>query len=159
MLAGATLASAGAADAADLIVLGPDSATISGSVQYNHVYIGDGATLRLAGDTTIFANDVYLAGGASLRTCFVQAVERHGCTAGRTLSSSRAGQVDIGSGINLTAGSGTNETRRRASTSRGTSVTVSGGIDTSGSMGGGSGSVAIASPGAVALGAPYYQAS
>src|SRR5471030_2953426 len=71
MLAGGALASAGAAEAGDLIVLGPDTATISGPLAYDHVYIGSGATLQLAGDTSISAADVYIAGGANLRTCFV----------------------------------------------------------------------------------------
>jgi hypothetical protein len=153
-----TLAGAGAAQAQDLIVLGPDSATISGAVSYDHLYIGDGATLRLAGDTSISAADVYLSGNATLRTCFVAPSSDNGCTVGRSLSIQSSGQINIGTGINLSAGSGTPRPGGSLFLS-GASVTVSGGIDTSGSMAGGSGAVQILSPGAIALGAPYYQAS
>src|SRR5258708_445445 len=68
-LAGAALGTAGAAEAGDLVVLAPDTAVISGPLAYNHVYIGAGAPLRLAGDTSISASDVYIAGGANLDTC------------------------------------------------------------------------------------------
>jgi hypothetical protein len=158
VLGGGTLASAGAAQAADLIVLGPDSFTLAGTVQFDHVYIGDGATLRLVGDTAIIANDVYLAGGSALRTCFVAPASDNGCTAGRNLLIQATGQINIGSGISLTAGSGT--LRPGGSlVMTGSSISVEGGIDTSGSMGGGSGSVAISSPGAIALSSAYFQAS
>jgi hypothetical protein len=158
MVAGGTLGSAGAAQAADLIVLGPDSFTIAGTVQFDHVYIGDGATLRLLGDTAIVANDVYLAGGSSLRTCFVAPASDNGCSAGRNLLIQATGQVNIGSGISLTAGSGAVRPGGSLAIS-GASVSVEGGIDTSGSMGGGSGSVAISSPGAIALSSAFYQAT
>lgn len=157
-LAGSTLASAGAAQASDLIVLGPDSATLSGTVSYNHVYIGDGATLQLAGDTAIVASDVYFAAGSSLRTCFVQGVGDNACTVGRNLTIQSAGQINIGSGISLTAGAGTPRPGGSLAMS-GSSITVSGGIDTSGSMGGGSGYVSLSSPGAISLSSPFYQAS
>jgi hypothetical protein len=157
-LAGGTLTSAGAAQASDLIVLGPDSATISGTVSYNHVYIGDGATLRLAGDTAIIASDVYFASGSSLRTCFVQGIGDTACTAGRALTIASTGQINIGTGINLTAGSGTPRPGGSLAMA-GSSITVSGGIDTSGSLGGPSGYVSLSSPGAIALSSPFYQAS
>jgi hypothetical protein len=158
VLAGGALASAGAAEAGDLIVLAPDSATISGSLAYDHVYIGDGATLRLAGDTAISAADVYIAGGANLRTCFVAPSDDNGCTTGRNLAIGSTGQLNIGSGINLQAGAGTVRPGGNL-VLQGAGITVSGAIDTSGSMGGGSGSVAIASSGAVALSSAFYQAS
>jgi hypothetical protein len=157
-LAGGTLATAGAAQAGDLIVLGPDTATIEGILGYDHVYIGDGATLRLSNDTSIVAADVYIASGASLRTCFVAPSSDNACTVGRSLSIQSSGQINIGSGITLTAGA----VGSRPAGSlflRGASITVSGGIDTSGSMAGGSGTVEVVSTGAIALGAPYYQAS
>lgn len=155
-LAAGTLASA--AQAADLIVLGPDSATLAGTAHFDHVYIGDGATLRLAGDTAIVANDVYVAGGAALRTCFVQGVSDTGCTAGRSLLIQSTGQINVGSGIALTAGTGTPRPGGNL-VLIGASIAVTGGIDTSGTAGGLSGSVVVSSPGAVAISAPYYQAS
>jgi hypothetical protein len=158
VLAGGTLATAGAAQAADLIVLGPDTATIAGTVAYDHVYIGDGATLRLAGDTAISANDVYLSGGSTLHTCFVPGMTDASCTVGRNLLIQSAGQINVGSGINLTAGSGTVRPGGSLQMS-GASITVSGGIDTSGSGGGGSGYVAISSAGQIALSAGAFQAS
>jgi hypothetical protein len=157
-LAAGTLAGAGAAQAADLIVLGPDSATIAGTVAYDHVYIGDGATLRLAGDTAISANDVYFAGGSSLHTCFVTGMTDTSCTQGRNLLIQATGQINIGSGINLTAGTGAPRQGGSLMMS-GSSITVSGGIDTSGSAGAGSGYVAISSPGQIALSAGAFQAS
>ena len=70
------------------------------------MYIGDGATLRLAGDTAIVANDVYLAGGSTLHRCFVTPMTDNSCPVGRNLLIQSTGQINIGSGINLTAGSG-----------------------------------------------------
>ena len=157
-LASGTLATAGAAQAGDLIVLGPDTATIAGTLAYDHVYIGDGATLRLAGDTAISANDVYLAGGSTLHTCFVTGMTDNSCTVGRNLLIQSTGQINIGSGINLTAGSGAVRPGGSLQMS-GASITVSGGIDTSGSMGGGSGYVSISSPGQIAISAGAFQAS
>jgi hypothetical protein len=157
-LAGGALASAGAAEAGDLIVLGPDTATISGPLAYDHVYIGSGATLQLAGDTSISAADVYIAGGANLRTCFVPPSANTGCPAGRNLSIASSGQINIGAPISLTAGTGT--ARPGGSLAlQGAGITVSGEIDTSGSGGGGSGSVSIASSGPVSLSSFYYQPS
>jgi hypothetical protein len=156
VLAGGTLA--GAAQAADLIVLGPDSATIAGTVTYNKVYVGEGASLRLAGDTTIVANDVYMAGGATLRTCFVPPASDNGCPIGRNLAIQSTGQINIGSGIDLTAGAGALRPGGSLALA-GASVAVSGAIDTSGSMGGGSGTVAISAPGAISLSSPWYAAS
>ncbi|MDX6573658.1 MAG: hypothetical protein QOC86_2814, partial [Gaiellales bacterium] len=157
-LAGGTLATAGAAQAGDLIVLAPDTATIAGTLAYDHVYIGEGATLRLAGDTALSANDVYLAGGSSLRTCYVTGMTDTSCTAGRNLLIQSTGQINIGSGINLTAGSGVARPGGSLQMS-GAAITVSGGIDTSGSAGGGSGYVAISSAGQIALSAGAFQAS
>ena len=155
-LAGGTLA--GAAQAADLIVLGPDSVTVAGTVSYNKVYVGDGATLRLAGDTTIVANDVYFGGGSALRSCFVAPASDNGCPIGRNLAIQSTGQINIGTGINLTAGTG--GLRPGGSLAlAGTSVTVAGAIDTSGSMGGGSGSVSISASGAISLSSPWYAPS
>jgi hypothetical protein len=157
-VAGGTLASAGAAQAGDLIVLAPDSAVISGTVIVDHVYIADGATLRLAGDTTLIASDVYLANGANLRTCFVPPSSDTGCTTGRNLAIQSSGEVNIGSGISLTAGGGTPRPGGGLSIS-GTAIAITGGIDTSGSMGGASGPVTLASSGSVSISGPYYQAS
>ena len=44
--------------------------------------------------------------GANLRTCFVQGVGDNACTAGRSLTIQSGGEINIGSGISLTAGSG-----------------------------------------------------
>ena len=63
--------------------------------------------MRLAGDTTLTANDVYFAAGSSLRTCFVQGVGDNACTAGRSLTIRSAGEINIGSGISLVGGTGT----------------------------------------------------
>ena len=157
-LAGAALGTAGAAEAGDLVVLAPDTAVISGPLAYNHVYIGAGATLRLAGDTSISASDVYIAGGANLDTCFVPPSSFNGCTAGRNLTIGSSGQINIGSVIDLEAGSGTVRPGGSLVLS-GAGVAVSGSIDTAGSGGGGSGSVTIASSGPIALSSAYYQAS
>jgi hypothetical protein len=157
-LAGAALGTAGAAEAGDLVVLAPDTATISGPLAYDHVYVGAGATLRLAGDTSISAADVYIAGGANLDTCFVPPSSNNGCTAGRNLTIGSSGQINIGSGIDLEAGSGTPRPGGSL-VLQGAGVAVAGGIDTAGSAGGGSGSVTVASSGPIALSSAYYQAS
>jgi hypothetical protein len=158
MLAGGALASAGAAEAGDLIVLGPDTATLSGGNGFDHVYIGSGATLQLAGDTSITAADVYIAGGANIRTCFVPPSSNTGCNGGRSLTITSSGQINIGAGISLTGGTGA--ARPGGSlVLQGAGITVGGEIDTSGSGGGGSGSVTIASSGAVSLSAFSYQPS
>jgi hypothetical protein len=158
-LAGGSLASAGAAQAGDLVVLAPDSVTLSGPLSYDHVYVGDGATVRLAGDTSLAAADVYIAGGAILRTCYVPPSNDNGCTSGRFLQITSSGQINIGSGINLSAQAGTNRPGGSLVLQANGSIAVSNGIDTSGSMGGGSGSVSITSGSTIALSSPYYQST
>ena len=101
---------------------------------------------------------MYLAGGANLRTCFVQGVGDNACTAGRSLTIQSGGEINIGSGISLTAGSGAFRPGG-ALALFGTAISVSGGIDTSGSMGAPSGFVAINSSGPISLSSASFQAS
>ncbi len=157
-LAGGSLATASGALASDLIVLAPDSATLSGGVSFDHVYVAEGATVRLAGDTTLTANDVYFAAGSSLRTCFVQGVGDNACTAGRSLTIRSAGEITLGSGISLVGGTGTPRPGGSL-VLQGTAITVGGGIDTSGSNGAGSGYVIINGSGPVSVSSNPFQAS
>jgi len=146
----ALLAWSPAAHAADLLVLDGDQATVSGNLSYGIVYV-DGE-LRLTGDTSITAQSIYFGPSAGLRTCYVEGTGNGGCTAGRNLTMTSAGQLTIASGIDLTAGSGT--VRPAGSLSlKGARVAVGGSINTSGSGGGASGSITITSGGAVTTGA------
>ncbi|MGO9751341.1 MAG: beta strand repeat-containing protein [Solirubrobacteraceae bacterium] len=143
---------AGAARADDLLVLQGDSETLSGSLQYGLVYIdGD---LRLAGDTSISANSIYIGPDASLISCFAVGTGDNGCTAGRSLSLQADGTLTIATGIDLTAGSGSSRPGGNLSLT-GNPVTVAGDVTTAGSGGAQSGQVSISSTGALAVGAIY----
>ncbi len=143
------LACSPAANAADLLVLDGDSATISGSQNYGIVYV-DGE-LRLTGDTSITAGSIYFGPSSGLRTCYVEGTGNGGCTAGRNLAMTSAGQLTIASGIDLTAGTGT--VRPGGSLSlQGARVAVGGSINTQGSGGAPSGSITISSAGALDTG-------
>ncbi len=146
----ALLACSPAAHAADLLVLDGDQATVSGNLSYGIVYV-DGE-LRLTGDTSITASTIYIGPSAGLRTCYVEGTGNGGCTAGRNLTLTSAGQLTVASGIDLTAGTGT--ARPGGSLNlQGSRVAVGGSINTTGSGGASSGSITINSAGALNTGA------
>src|SRR5207344_1060832 len=107
-LAGVGLVAAPAAQADDLIQLNGDlPVTLAGGVGYGLLYL-DG-TVRLAGDTSITATDVFIGPDAQLQTCFDAVTQNgNGCTNGRSLTISASGGVAISPGIDLRGGVGAN---------------------------------------------------
>ena len=87
-----------AAQADDLIQLNGDPpVTLSGGVGYGLLYL-DGA-VRLAGDTSITATDVFIGPDAPLPTCFDGV--GNNCTSGRSLTINASGGVAISPAIDL----------------------------------------------------------
>jgi hypothetical protein len=141
-----------AARADDLLILGGDSITLSGSHQYGFVYVdGD---MRLTGDTSISASSIYIGPNAYVATCYVPGVGDNGCTSGRSLVLSSTGKLIVSSRIDLTGGTGSPRSGGSLSLS-GNPVTVGGDIATAGENGGNSGTVTIASGGALSTGGIY----
>lgn len=159
-LACATVAAA-TARAQDLIILNGDPPqTMSGSVQYDVVYIdGD---LELLGDTTLTASSIYIGPDANLDTCYVPGPSPSGgdnaCTAGRSLTLQAGGPVIVSDGIDLSGGN-------TGTAAPGGNLTISGnpvavgdintGPYTSGAATSTSGQVSITSGGTLATGGIY----
>ena len=147
---GALLVAAPAANAADLLVLGGETVTLSGTNSYGFVYL-DGE-LRITGDTTISAGSIYFGPNAALRPCFVEGSGNTACTTGRALTLRSSGALTVAPGIDLTAGTGTPR-NGGALTLEGAQVSVGGTITTTASNGGVSGPVSITSSGPINVGA------
>jgi hypothetical protein len=133
------------AQADDLIQLNGDlPVTLQGGVSYGLLYL-DG-NVRLAGDTSIFAGDVFIGPDAQLQTCFAGG-NGNDCGNGRSLSITATGGVAISPAIDLRGGVGT-------SRSGGTlvihaaRVALGGGVETAGTNAQ-SGGIVIDSPGLV----------
>ena len=96
-----------AARAGDLIQLNGDlPVTLSGGVGYGLLYLdGD---VRLAGDTSISATDVFIGPDASLQTCYDAGTNGNTCTAGRSLTITASGGVAISPAIDLRGAVGPN---------------------------------------------------
>ncbi len=95
------------AQADDLIQLNGDlPVTLAGSSSYGLLYL-DG-TVRLAGDTSITATDVFIGPDASLETCYDVATAGNNCTSGRSLTITASGGVAIQPAIDLRGAVGTN---------------------------------------------------
>jgi hypothetical protein len=144
VLAAVGLVAVPAAQADDLIQLNGDlPVTLQGGVGYGLLYL-DG-TVRLAGDTAITANEVFIGPDAQLQTCFI--VNANDCTNGRSLSITASGGVAISPAIDLRGGTGTN---RAGGTLviHAARVSLGGGVETAGTNAP-SGSIAIDSPGLV----------
>lgn len=148
----ALAAAAPAAQAADLLLLDSEQATISGTQSYGFVYV-DGE-LRLAGDTTILAGSIYFGPNAELRTCYVEGSGNNGCSTGRSLTLSASGPVTVSPGIDLRAGTGAVRNGGALNVS-GAQVAIGGDVDTTGSGTGSSGAVGISSRGSLSVGAIY----
>ena len=100
-----------AAQADDLIQLSGDPpVTLSGPVSYGLLYL-DG-TVRLAGDTSITATDVFIGPDAQLQTCWDVASMGSNCTSGRSLAIIASGGVAISPGDRFAWGS-RHQPRRR----------------------------------------------
>jgi hypothetical protein len=96
-----------AAHADDLIQLNGDlPVTLSGGVSYGLLYL-DG-NVRLSGDTSISATDVFIGPDASLQTCYDPGTNGNNCTVGRSLSITASGGVAISPAIDLRGLIGTN---------------------------------------------------
>ncbi len=148
----AVLPFAPAAHAADVLVLDSETVTLSGAQTFGFVYVdGD---LRLTGDTSIKAASIYFGPNSSLRTCYVEGTGNDGCTNGRALTLQSTGPLTVSSGIDLTGGTGAPQNGGTL-VLQGSPVAVGGDINTSGSGGGASGAVTIASGGTVSAGSIY----
>lgn len=106
LAAGAVLAGAAAApaSAADLLVLEGDDAVLNGPASYGIVYV-DG-TLRLAGDTGITAQSIYIGPNARVLACHVPGTGDDACGPGRNLGLKSSGPITVAQSIDLTGGSG-----------------------------------------------------
>ena len=80
--------------------------TLSGGVSYGLLYL-DGK-VRLAGDTSITATDVFIGPDASLQTCYDLATAGNNCTNGRSLTITATGGVAIQPAIDLRGAVGPN---------------------------------------------------
>lgn len=135
-----------AAQADDLIQLNGDPpVTLSGGMSFGLLYL-DGV-VRLGGDTSITANDVFIGPDATLLTCYDLVTAGNNCTNGRSLSITASGGVAISPAIDLRGLVGTN----RPGGSLGISaarVSLGGLVETAGTNAG-SGAINISSPGFV----------
>jgi hypothetical protein len=96
-----------AAHADDLIQLNGDTpVTFAGTYSYGLLYL-DGA-VRLSGDTSITATDVFIGPDASLQTCYDLATAGNNCTNGRSLTITATGGVAIQPAIDLRGAVGAN---------------------------------------------------
>ena len=135
-----------AAHADDLIQLNGDlPVTLSGGVSYGLLYL-DG-NVRLAGDTSISATDVFIGPDAQLQTCYDPGTNSNNCTVGRSLSITASGGVAISPGIDLRGLIGVN---RPGGTLviRAARVSLGGPVETAGTAAT-SGGIIIDSPGYV----------
>jgi hypothetical protein len=87
---------------------GDPAVVVAGTHRDGIVFVD--TTLRLAGDTTILADEVYVGPNARLSTCWAPNGtpddNDDGCANGRSLAIHAAGAVSIAAGIDLTGGSG-----------------------------------------------------
>jgi hypothetical protein len=143
-LAAVGLVAVPAAQADDLIQLNGDPPlTLSGNNVYGLLYL-DG-NVRLGGDTTITATDVFIGPDAQLQTCFI--VNANDCTNGRSLSITASGGVAISPAIDLRGGTGANRAGGSLAI-HGARVALGGGVETAGTAAL-SGSISIDSGGLV----------
>ena len=132
------------AQADDLIQLNGDPpVTLSGGVGYGLLYL-DGL-VRLAGDTSITATDVFIGPDATLATCFDGV--GNNCTSGRSLTITASGGVAISPGIDLRGVVGANRSGGTLVIRAGR-VSIGGPVETTGTNAS-SGSIVIDSPGFV----------
>ena len=106
------VAAAAPAQAADLLVLEGDEVLLGGAAAYGIVYV-DG-TVRLTGDTAIYAQSIYVGPNARVLTCHVPGVGDDACGAGRNLTLKSPGPVTVAQSLDLTGGSGGRARRARA---------------------------------------------
>jgi hypothetical protein len=133
-----------AAQADDLIQLNGDPpVTLSGGVGYGLLYL-DG-TVRLIGDTSITATDVFIGPDASLQTCWDGV--GNNCTSGRSLTITASGGVAISPAIDLRGLVGANRSGGTL-VIRAARVSLGGGVETAGTNAS-SGGIVIDSPGFV----------
>ncbi len=131
-----------AAGADDLIQLNGDPpVTLSGGVGYGLLYL-DG-TVRLIGDTSITASEVFIGPDATLQTCFDGVGNT--CTSGRSLTINSAGGVAISPGIDLRGLVGANRAGGNL-VIRAARVSLGGVVETAGTNAP-SGGITIDSPG------------
>jgi hypothetical protein len=132
-----------AAQADDLIQLNGDPpVTLAGGASYGLLFL-DG-TVRLAGDTAITANDVFIGPDAQLQGCYDPG---NNCTSGRSLSITASGGVAISPAIDLRGAIGPNRPGG-ALVIHAARVALGGGVETAG-MNALSGGIVIDSPGVV----------
>jgi hypothetical protein len=146
LVCAALIAAPAVARADDLIQLSGDPpVTLSGGVGYGLLYL-DGA-VRLGGDTSITAKDVFIGPDASLSTCYDIGSNGNNCTSGRSLTINASGGVAISPAIDLRGLIGAN---RAGGTLviRAARVSLGGAVDTSGTDAP-SGAIVIDSPGFV----------
>ncbi len=99
-LAGIGLFAVPAAQADDLIQLNGDlPVTLAGNYSFGLLYL-DG-NVRLSGDTSITATDVFIGPDAQLQTCFDRERDGNNCTNGRSLTFNASGGVAISPAIDL----------------------------------------------------------
>jgi hypothetical protein len=140
------IAAPAAAQADDLIQLNGDPpVTLSGGVSYGLLYL-DG-TVRLAGDTAITANDVFIGPDASLQTCFDAPTNDNNCVNGRSLAINASGGVAISPAIDLRGAAGPNRSGGTL-VIHAARVSLGGGVETAGTSAP-SGAITIDSPGLV----------
>jgi hypothetical protein len=144
---------AASASAGDLIQLNGDpTVVLNGPYAFGHVFI-DGV-VKLAGDTTINASDVYIGPDAQFVPCFVQGVGDNACTDGRSLTIQASGPVSLATSLDL---QGANVTPRAGGSLRvtGSSVRISGSVSTGGHMAGSGGVTVNATAGSLSMQAIY----
>jgi hypothetical protein len=151
-LLGILAAPASALAADDLIVLDGDPAPmLQGTRTYAKVYIN--STLRLTNNTVLNVDSLYIGPRAQLQSCWVpdpanplEAGDPAGCTNGRSLTIRSRGAVQIAPPISLLGGTGPSRSGGTLFIT-GSSVTLGGAVDTSGTGGFRSGNVTLATGG------------
>ncbi len=134
------------AQADDIIQLNGDGpVTLQGNYNFGLLYL-DGV-VRLAANTSITANDVFIGPDAALQTCWDIGTAGQNCTAGRSLSITASGGVAISPAIDLRGLIGTNRPGGSLAI-RAARVSLGGGVETAGTAAN-SGSISIDSPGLV----------